>query len=181
MDGSYNREQIMDKQWLMEEISKGKVFRYHAFLKGPLSNWRLSEFTIDGIYYKHTEQYYMAHKALFFNDFESYNKIMETDNPKIAKRLGRNDRIVNFYAHLWDRQKYEVMLRGNLEKYQQNPHFARFLIRTGDRVLVECNPYDFEWSCGLSLEDENVNNPLLWPGKSLLGFVLMEVRERLYR
>ena len=169
----------MDKVQLIEEIFNGKTFRYYPFLKGPFSNWRAAKFTLDGIVYAHVEQYYMAQKAKYFNDFESYDNIMKTNDPKIVKRFGRNEHIKGFDLNVWSEVKYAIMLRGNLEKYRQNPRFAKMLLKTGDRILVECNPNDLEWSCGLNMEDTEIKNPLLWPGKNLLGFVLMEVRKEL--
>jgi len=166
----------LDRRELIERISEGESFRYHAFLKGPFSNWRRARFVEDGIVYEHSEQYYMAHKARFSADGESYEAIMRTPDPKIVKRLGRNERIRGFEKEAWDRVKREVMFRANLHKYRQNPHLAGILQKTGNRVLVECNPKDFEWSCGLGIDDEKVTDPFRWPGKNLLGFVLMEVR-----
>jgi len=170
---------IKNKQQLLKEICNGKSFKYYPFLKGPFSNWKLAEFIIDGILYKHTEQYYMAQKAKFFNDLESYEKIMKIDDPKIIKRIGRNENIKNFDITTWNKVKYQIMFKGNFEKYRQNPDFARKLLKTKNQILVECNPKDLEWSCGLSIEDNNIKNPFKWPGKNLLGFVLMEVRKLL--
>lgn len=53
------------------------------------------------------------------------------------------------------------------------------MLGTGQRVLVEASPVDSIWGVGLAADDEAVLNPLLWKGKNLLGFALMEVRDRL--
>lgn len=55
------------------------------------------------------------------------------------------------------------------------------LISTKDSILVEASPYDKIWGIGMSANNENIENPLLWRGLNLLGFALMEVRDELIR
>ena len=55
------------------------------------------------------------------------------------------------------------------------------LICTKDSILVEASPYDKIWGIGMSANNENIENPLLWRGLNLLGFALMEVRDELIR
>ena len=55
------------------------------------------------------------------------------------------------------------------------------LISTKDSILVEASPYDKIWGIGMSANNENIENPLLWQGLNLLGFALMEVRDELIR
>ena len=55
------------------------------------------------------------------------------------------------------------------------------LISTKDSILVEASPYDKIWGIGMSSNNENIENPLLWRGLNLLGFALMEVRDELIR
>ena len=42
---------------------------------GYLSNWYLSEFTVDGIKFSSMEQYMMYEKAMLFHDQEAAEKI----------------------------------------------------------------------------------------------------------
>ena len=55
------------------------------------------------------------------------------------------------------------------------------LISTKDSILVEASPYDKIWGIGMSANNENIENSLLWGGLNLLGFALMEVRDELIR
>lgn len=50
---------------------------------------------------------------------------------------------------------------------------------TAPRVLVEASPVDPVWGIGLAEGDSNVRTPATWRGLNLLGFALMQVRERL--
>ena len=46
---------IKNKQQFLKEICNGKSFKYCPFLKRPFSHWKLTEFIIDDILYKHRE------------------------------------------------------------------------------------------------------------------------------
>lgn len=145
---------------------------------GFCSQWYKSEFKDDlNIKYNCAEQYMMAQKALLFNDEIIYNKIMHEYNPSEIKRLGRLIR--NFDSIIWDTMKYEIVFRGNMLKFSQNKSLAKKLKDTGKNILVEASPYDYVWGIGISEFSDNINEPELWPGKNLLGFALMEVRDNI--
>jgi len=52
-----------------------------------------------------------------------------------------------------------------------------FLLRTGERVLVEASPVDRIWGIGLARDDPAATDPSRWRGLNLLGFALMAVRD----
>ena len=70
---------------------------------------------------------------------------------------------------------------GNFQKFLQNPALKDFLLRTGDKILVEASPRDRIWGIGMGASNENAENPAAWRGRNLLGFALMEVRDELRR
>lgn len=143
--------------------------------KSCFSQWYNCKFTVDGVEYHTAEQYMMSQKALLFGDTEINKEIMSAVHPKQFKELGR--KIRNFNPEIWDRNKTDIVIRGNFAKFSQNPELKYFLLGTNKGVLVEASPYDKIWGIGLSADDSRVNNPLQWQGENLLGFCLMEVRD----
>ncbi len=95
------------------------------------------------------------------------------------KALGRQVR--GFDERLWGEVRYSVVLSGNYYKFTQNPAMMRFLLATGDKILVEASPLDKIWGIGLGRQSENASRPSAWRGQNLLGFALMEVRDELRR
>lgn len=119
----------------------------------------------------------MAQKAILFEDHESARQIMSIADPKAIKALGRG--VSGFDGEIWDRHKYNIVLEGLAMKFKQDPALARYLLGTGNAVLVEASPYDKVWGIGLAESSANASKPARWEGKNLLGFALMEVRENL--
>jgi ribA/ribD-fused uncharacterized protein len=117
----------------------------------------------------------MAKKALQFGDTEIYLQIMSTPDPSEMRRLGR--RIRGFHEAIWDEQRFEIVLQGNMLKFTQNEDLKRLLISTGDSILAEASPTDRIWGIGLSIESAERGDR--WRGRNLLGQALMEVRRRI--
>lgn len=147
--------------------------------KTSFSQWWRSSFSINIGTYCCMEQYMMAEKARLFKDVETLEKIMRSNNPKEIKVLGRQ--VKNFDENIWKKNRYSIILNGNYAKFMQNEDLRLFLISTKDSILVEASPYDKIWGIGMSSNNENIENPLLWRGLNLLGFALMEVRDELIR
>ncbi len=176
----------MNIEQLRNEYAQGQKFKYvffwgHKKFNGItetcLSQWYECKFTVDGVEYHTAEQYMMAQKAILFKDDEILQKIMSADNPAVYKSLGRQIR--NFDSKIWDENKCKIVVSGNMAKFSQNPELFDFLLKTGDRVLVEASPYDRIWGIGLAKDTPEIENPFKWKGINLLGFALMEVRENL--
>ena len=134
--------------------------------KACFSQWYLSDFTVNGVLYNCAEK-----------DYETLEEILSAENQKEIKDLGR--KIKNFNEELWNREKYEIVKRGNLAKFSQNENLKEFLLNTGDKIIVEASPYDSIWGIGMGAKDENIEDPTAWKGENLLGFALMEVRDLL--
>ncbi|MDI9888319.1 NADAR family protein [Streptomyces sp. HNM0645] len=144
---------------------------------GCLSQWWPAPFTVDGIEYATAEHWMMARKAHLFDDAEAEVRAVAAASPAQAKKEGRLVR--GFSDAAWERERFGIVVEGNVHKFSQHPELSAFLLGTGERVLVEASPMDRIWGIGLAADDERANDPARWRGLNLLGFALMEVRERL--
>jgi ribA/ribD-fused uncharacterized protein len=141
------------------------------------SQWYGAPFVIGRDSYPTAEHYMMAEKAALFADDEIRAKVLVAPNPGAAKALGRQVR--GFDEARWLEARFAIVCRANEAKFAQNPELRTFLAQTGNRVLVEASPVDQIWGIGLAQDDERARNPNQWRGLNLLGFALMQVRERL--
>lgn len=175
-------------EWLVEQLTQDAHVKYlffwgnqpskdGALTKSCLSQWWLANFVVAGITYRSTEHWMMAEKARLFNDEGTLSQILAAKSPAEAKKLGRE--IQDFNSEIWDAHKVEIVIAGNLHKFGQHANSAKFLLSTNDRVLVEASPVDTIWGIELAADSADAGNPTRWLGPNLLGFALMEVRDRL--
>ncbi len=171
-----------DKNWEMKYIYMKRPARQNPSIffwkvdeeNGWMSNWYRRRFTVEGVGFIHVEQYMMAQKAKLFHDSASYHAILRTSDPAECKKLGRG--VKHFDARKWDAAKYGIVKAGNRAKYRQNPDLMQKLLDTGNAVLAEASPKDKIWGIGLDAETAAATNMSKWPGESLLGRILMELR-----
>jgi ribA/ribD-fused uncharacterized protein len=139
--------------------------------------WAGHPFVIDDLTYPTAEHYMMAEKARLFGDTDSLKKILIAKSAAEAKKLGRT--VTNFNDSTWVAARSEIVVQGNFAKFYQHPKLRAYLAQTGDRVRVEASPFDRIWGIGMAVSHTNAEDPTKWNGLNLLGFALMEVRERL--
>jgi ribA/ribD-fused uncharacterized protein len=145
--------------------------------RGCLSQWWPAPFTLDGHVFATAEHYMMWRKAMLFDDTASARKILRAAHPRQAKELGRG--VLGFDQRRWEACREEIVLTGSVAKFDQHPELSRFLLGTGERVLVEASPLDTVWGIGLTADDPRAAQPEQWRGPNLLGFALTEARARL--
>lgn len=176
-------EPLRTVESLIKSINAGNQHQYlyfwgHKGKKGFYSQWYMdAPFKVDGILYKTAEHWMMAHKAKLFNDDINFNAALAVDHPGDTKDIGRAVR--GFDNDVWTQHRFDIVVRGNVHKFSQHPHLLKQLLETGDKVLVEASPFDHIWGIKLGAADPRAHNPKTWRGQNLLGFALMEVRERL--
>ena len=155
--------------WGHNEKNPGEI------TKKCLSQWYNCLFEVDGITYYTAEQYMMSQKALLFNDNETNLKIMQEKDPKTYKALGRQ--VKNFDPSIWDKNKFEIVVKGNTAKFSQNEELKKFLLNTNDKILVEASPHDKIWGIGMDENHKDILDPTKWKGENLLGKALMKARD----
>ncbi|MBI2567843.1 MAG: NADAR family protein [Candidatus Schekmanbacteria bacterium] len=146
---------------------------------GPscLSQWYAADFAIGGVRYRTAEHFMMAEKARLFGDHGTEARILEALTAQDAKGLGR--KVQGFAQERWTARRVELVIRGNIAKFTQNPRLHRYLLSTSPKVLVEASPEDAVWGIGLHRDDPRASDPGEWQGTNLLGFALMTVRDRI--
>ncbi len=142
-----------------------------------LSQWYSAPFVVDGVRYATAEHWMMAGKARLFGDAASEASAVAAGHPNEAKAIGRT--VKGFDTEVWQRHRFELVVEGNVQKFSQNGPLLRYLLGTGSRVLVETSPVDRIWGIGLAANDERAEHPAQWRGLNLLGFALMQARQRL--
>jgi ribA/ribD-fused uncharacterized protein len=156
-----------------------RVTNTHVYFWGDptLSNWGPAEFNHKGKVFQNSEQAFMYEKAMYFDDKEIAQKILENDNPSTVKNLGR--KVKNFKVESWSQASYECMIDVCYAKFKQNEALGEILLSTGNKTLVEGSPYDKLWGVGLHWASEEILDEANWKGQNLLGKALMEVRKML--
>ncbi|MES2322557.1 MAG: NADAR family protein [Pseudomonadota bacterium] len=145
--------------------------------KSCFSQWFEAAFQVDGVRYPTAEHFMMAQKARLFSDQAALAKVLKAASPGAAKAAGRE--VAGFNEQTWLEQRWDIVVKANLEKFSQNPALLEFLLATHDRILVESSPVDKIWGTGIAADDARAEIPSEWEGLNLLGFALMEVRTRL--
>ena len=168
-------------EWAKNQVIPEFIFFYshksydNKITKGCLSQFWPCKFKSNNIEYNCAEQYMMSEKAKLFKDEQTYQLILkETIQGKI-KKLGRQ--VKNFNKEVWDKNKENIVINGNILKFSQNEKLKKFLIETGDKILVEASKNDSIWGIGLEESNPDVKYPSKWKGQNLLGFSLMLVRD----
>ena len=144
---------------------------------GCLSQWWPSPFTVDGVEYATSEHWMMAAKARLFQDEEAEARARSASSPALAKKAGRLVR--GFDQAVWESERFGIVVAGSVHKFGQDSALLRYLLASGDRILVEASPVDRIWGIGLASDDERAQDPERWRGLNLLGFALMDARARL--
>lgn len=146
--------------------------------KQCLSQWFSCVFYCDSLKFTSAEQWMMYRKALLFatGDHKEFNiqiaeNILKTSDPMRIKLLGRNVR--GFNERTWNKDKYDIVYRGNLLKFSQNSKLRQYLLSLKGQELIEASPTDRIWGIGFS-ENDALAHENEW-GQNLLGKCLMDV------
>jgi len=160
-----------------------KETKTHIYFWGGLfSQWYSSKFKFNDVNgneveVDRAEAYMMYQKAILFNAPKIAKKILETNDPKQQKKLGRDKKEIKFVQKIWDNKKFDIILKGNLLKFSQNEDLKNRLLSTGNKILVEGSPYDKVYGVGLKWDNPDILFEDNWKGENLLGKALMQVKE----
>lgn len=187
---SITEEERMQKFFsYKDEINiKDEVFTYFWITKSPFSQWHLSDFKLSFVntinpknpednrehLFSSAEQYMMYAKSMLFLDRDVASKILQTNDVRKIKALGRT--VKYFQPDVWDFNKVHIVYDGNMAKFTQNEDLKQALFETKGTTLVEAAPNDPIWGIGLEEDDPRAKKRETWLGKNLLGEVLTQLR-----
>ena len=155
--------------------------KHVAFWGSEFSNFYPCKFTFDGVEWKSSEQCFMAQKAKFFNDEETYNLILKAETPEEAKKLGRL--VKNYDDEKWAEVREEKMYNAVLQKFLQNNDLQLLITRKDlmDKSFVEGSPFDGIYGVKMDYRNPDIDDEENWGGTNLLGKILNRVRDYLLR
>lgn len=182
---SFTMTTPLDVASLIAALDAGEDFTYRFFWShrprrdGELSDacfsqWWPCSFKVEGHTYTSAEQWMMVSKARLFGDQETADQMMAVNDPVTIKALGRSVR--GFVQETWDAACFDIVTVGNVAKFGENPGLRKYLLNTGNEVLVEASPTDVVWGIGFVREAPEASQPRAWLGLNLLGFALMKAR-----
>jgi ribA/ribD-fused uncharacterized protein len=159
------------------DLSQKRVY----FWGGIFSQWAKCKIYDDvlGITFNCAEQAMMWHKANTFNDDEAKEKILNVNDPREHKAIGRT--IKNYDDKVWSDVRYDIVTAINYAKFNQNPAWKELLLFTDDYELVESSPVDKLWGVGLGENDPLILDKKNWQGQNLLGKAIGEARTEIVK
>lgn len=165
--------------WKKERMEKNiACFDNDTGVLECFSNWYHAPFVIDGETFSSIETYMMIKKVELFGEYELADMIRKTDDPAMAKKIGRSP-MKHFDDEVWKKEGYAIVKKGVRAKFEQYPMFAEILKKTEGMIIAECNEEDSNWGIGISLDDERRYDRNCWNGENKLGNILMEIREEI--
>ena len=149
------------------QVSDKILFNYKSKEYGFLSNFYISEMTLDGKLYYHMEGYFQSIKYSKV-DKKVAEHIRNVFPPHVAKNRGETK---DFLLTSEDKAQWEditkiiTMKRGLIAKFISSSDLAQKLLATRNAKLIHNTPDDEYWGTGKSNT-----------GKHMWGHMLMEVR-----
>lgn len=158
---------------------KGFVtFQKPQDIYGFMCNDYRTSFSVSGTHYISMMQFMAHRKALLMGDEALGRSVLSAlDIDWQSLQFGESQKELIALKG----QQQVVAYKGLLAKFSQNNDLSSALLDTGSSTLVACLPEDPVWGNGLSITDSRVNDIAAWPGKNLLGYTLMQVRNTLIR
>lgn len=151
----------------------GNVIAYIS-RRDPFSNWYVAPFNVRGKVFNCVEQMLQFSKATKFGDHATASQIMATSDPALQRVLGRA--VVGYTEAEWETSRFNVAYAGAKAKFEAHDDLRTILLDTRDALLVEADPLDLVWGCGLNEFDPRIVDVAHWRGANRAGQVVMAVR-----
>ena len=156
---------------------------YVFFYKSWLSNYQKTNIKViwkDNEYnFVTTEQGFMFIKALTFGDDKTAKKILNTEDPNICRKLGRQ--VKGYNDKEWAKVRYDIFYMLNFEKYTQDKELQKKLLdpKFDNKIFVEASPIDRIWGVGYGENDDRIEYREFDWGRNHLGRIITNIRNRI--
>jgi ribA/ribD-fused uncharacterized protein len=141
------------------------------------SNFYPTQLELGSVKYNSSLQYYLHERAKRTGDQVLAQKILDSTDPREQHRLSK--KLVIDEVTWNSKIAKAVMETGVKAKFEQNAHLLKLLQASGNKDLIECDPHNNMWSCGLRITDDRAINMQHWKGENALGTILRSVRDGL--
>lgn len=148
----------------------GIAFQGHT---SCFSNFFPCRFTYDGVEYTSSVQAFHHRKALAVERDVNAHTIMQMSIAKKIKQYG--DKMPT--STKWEAEKVNVLEDIVYHKFAQSPAIRNKLCDTMDLPLYEATTNQF-WGCGLKMNARQWSTGI-YPGRNIMGQILMRVRTRM--
>ena len=148
--------------------------RFYGYLS-PMSNFYQCGISLKGLKFTSAEQAYQFARARQRGERALSRRIYNQANPAVIKRISN---VMKSSTEEQKQKDREIMEAVVFAKFDQNAELEDKLLQTGTKTMIECNPYDAFFSCGLRMNDPRLDQ-LDYPGKNILGTILEDVRSQL--
>lgn len=160
------------------ELGNITAFQNVHDANGYLNNDYVIQFSVSGVTYSSMTQYMAYRKALLLGDESLGRKVLGIRDPESLRTSVLKSEAP--LSTVWAGQKQVIAYKGLIAKFAQNEALTKSLLDTGSTTIAACLPKDPDWGIGLDITDKRVYHVDTWPGKNILGFTLMQVRNALY-
>ena len=145
----------------------------------PLSNFYPCQFRYNEENFTSSEQFIQLTKAKRFPGNEYLqNQIKSTHDPNKIKNLGQ--RVRNFSEQVWRTEAVKLLYPGLEAKFRTCEAARKFLLNTGDRLIVEASQSDTLFGVGQAVTSASILNPDTFVGKNIQGSMLMTIRDSIH-
>ena len=149
----------------------------YTFSYGPFSNFHKSEVKMENMVFPSSEHAYQFRACEEHLRDDLAEKVFKARTPRDAKDIATEIKS-NDPESPWNQKKYNVMREVLIAKINSNVTFKNLLLASHDRMIAEASETDLYWGTGLPYKISITTKPEMYPGKNMLGKLLVELRSK---
>ena len=162
------REEEAPDSWLFSNFARHNPYEYTI---------PFGKFAGKSVHIPFSERTIMLTKASLMGDEIIFAKILEEEDQSSTKKLGRQ--VSPWNEELWKSYICAIAFDVVLAKFSANHEAKDMLLNVTEDYIVEAAPRDRIWGVGMGAKNVNISKPSEWKGCNILGWALMQTREKL--